>query len=709
MKNLKKITLIIFAFIISFVFSVNVNAKTTAAIYYPAVEFSSTINGKYYLQNIVSIGMDQRDLKYMGLFELNIDGTKTHAYCIEPGVSVTGQVNYSNKTFSDFTNNYINNNTKKTLVSYILSFAYTNSPNKIVGNKTAISKVMAAQGLIWEVITGERTNFSSIKPNKMSTQYTSFYTAITKLSEKTIYNEYVNIINKIQKTYYINPAKGTKYEFKLSSNANVVPLTYNASTKKYTLTIKDPNFAYWKVSNEGGISASINKNANAITITSDVPIEASKPAVIELTTKINNKVGTPIAFYSGEDQDMVTVNGVVEKRYIKVYTPKYQLKITKTESLGNKPLSGVTFDLCSNNTCTKKITTLTTDANGVATYNAITAPGTYYYKETKTLPGYELDSKIYSIKVSASNLAGSTSFGTSTLKNNPKQFNLIKYTIDENGVAIKLNDGCGTDNYTGPLFQIKENNKPLYFKQLNNGIYILSSENDKTATTDLKTCNGAFKVYTLPNCNYTVNETKAPEGLTLPSNPSKKINVCGSDKNVSFTNGFTGLEFQKKNEDGEFISGGKFALQMKINNVYKDVLLKEKTEGSYEYDSSLNDDSNNATYILVTGKGDNTGIARISKLPPGEYRIVEKEAPEGYEIIKDKDSTAIVTIKDEKKDDYYLVELINQKVSTAGDEDSAELIVTIITGRDIPNYVLIISGLVILLVSLIIFRKKMKK
>jgi len=99
----------------------------------------------------------------------------------------------------------------------------------------------------------------------------------------------------------------------------------------------------------------------------------------------------------------------------------------------------------------------------------------------------------------------------------------------------------------------------------------------------------------------------------------------------------------------------------------------------------------------------------VDSLTTDVYFIKETEAPEGYEIIKDKDSTAIVTIKDEKKDDYYLVELINQKVSTAGDEDSAELIVTIITGRDIPNYVLIISGLVILLVSLIIFRKKMKK
>lgn len=706
MKKIKKISLILFSFILTFCLSITVNAKTTATYYYGVSDFSSDISGAYYLYQ--NEGFDLRHLENMGLFELNINGTKKHAYCIEPGVSVTGNVEYSTKSLSEFTNSYIDSANKRTLLTQILSFAYTNDTKKIMQNKDAVAKMVAAQGLIWEVATGERTNFSSVKPNKMNTKYTSFYTVITSLSYKDVYNEYENVINKIQKTYYTNPAKGTKYEFKLESNANVVPLTYNASTKKYTLSIKDPNFSYWNISNKNGLSVSKNSAENTITITSSNPIEFSKPVVIELTSKTSNAVGTAFA-YSSVDQDMVTAVGTPIKRYIKVYTPKYQLKLTKTESLGNKPLKGVTFDLCSNNTCTKKITTLTTNENGIATYNLITSPGTYYYKETKTLPGYELDSRIYSIKVSASNLAGSNSFGSSSLKNKPKQFNLIKYTIDENGAAVKLNDGCGTESYTGPTFQIKENNKPLYFRQLTNGTYILSNENDTSATTDLKTCNGAFKVYTLPNCNYTVTETKAPVGLTLPSNPSKNINVCGSGKNVSFTNGFTGLEFQKKNEDGEFISGGKFALQKKVNNVYKDVLLKEKKEGSYEYDSELTDDSANATYIILTGKGDNTGIARISKLPPGEYRIVEKEAPEGYEVIKDKDTTAIVTIKDEKKDDYYLVELINQKVSTSGDEDSAELVVTIITGRDIPNYLLITVGLVILLVALVIFRKKIKK
>ena len=62
-----------------------------------------------------------------------------------------------------------------------------------------------------------------------------------------------------------------------------------------------------------------------------------------------------------------------------------------------------------------------------------------------------------------------------------------------------------------------------------------------------------------------------------------------------------------------------------------------------------------------------------------------------------------------KQDDYYLVELINKKVNIKGDEASAELIVTINTGRKVLNYTFIFIALAAVLVALIILRKKLKK
>ena len=401
---------------------------------------------------------------------------------------------------------------------------------------------------------------------------------------------------------------------------------------------------------------------------------------------------------------MVVIGGTTAYSYVKVYTPNYQLKVIKKAKLDGKVLSGAKFNVCTDKPCTNVLGTITTDKNGIATYDKIPYPTTYYVKEISAPAGYELDTTPKAVTVTHSNVTGTVSYGTISLTNADKEFMLVKYRKDENGNYPIIDDGCGTDTYTGPEFEIKENGNSLYFKKIKDGEYKAVTKDEEGATTKLRTCKGKFKVYTLKSCKYTIAETKAPEGLTLPSSPIKNIDVCTTDKNISFTNGFTGLEFQKKNEDGEFVSGGKFSLQMKINNVYKDVLLRQVEEGSYEYDSKLTENDKDATYVMLT----KDGIARISKLPPGEYRVVEKEAPEGYELIEDKDSKALVTIKDSYKEQYY-VEMIDQKTNKYGSSSSAELVVTIITGRKILNYAFIISSLIILLVVAIIVRKKVKK
>ena len=153
------------------------------------------------------------------------------------------------------------------------------------------------------------------------------------------------------------------------------------------------------------------------------------------------------------------------------------------------------------------------------------------------------------------------------------------------------------------------------------------------------------------------------------------------------------------------LPGGKFALQRKVDGVYKDMLLIEKEAGSYTYDASAKSTTANATYIIET----DSGVALISKLPTGEYRVVEKEAPEGYELIADRDSTAKVTISDSGATDYYLVEMVDRQVTMYGDESSAELVIAIITGRTVVNYIAVAGVLVVLLGAAIIIRKKIKK
>ena len=264
-----------------------------------------------------------------------------------------------------------------------------------------------------------------------------------------------------------------------------------------------------------------------------------------------------------------------------------------------------------------------------------------------------------------------------------------------------MQDECGTNDYTAE-FQIKNSDRELIkFKSNVNGTYNANLNSDGDLTDTIKTCNGRFSIYTLPDGKYYVTETKAPKGVQLNS---KEIEIDTSkNKSIVLTNGFVGLEFQKKDEDGNLIPGGIFGLQVKENNLYKNVFLKKKASGSYAY-SNENDPSSVNEFLT-----NDTGIARISDLPVGEYRIIEKQAPIGYELIKDKDSSSIVVINDQNKEDYTIVEMVNHKISKNGSSNSAELIITITTGRKILNYTFIILSLVVILAIALYFRKKFKK
>lgn len=750
-KLIKNLSLIFVMLITFFGFTNNVlgaEKVRTRAIY------PKPYNEIYFTMNKIKNGSTGTHTLNTGIYTIN----GRHAYCIEPGVEIKGTSGYissNGKSLSSYTGGYFTKDTgswrfvandtgtdndRRKLISYILTFAQNegniaegtyNNPNwsniaKDIAKRYQTSKlsntykIFAAQGMIWEVVVGERKSFNHEWPEYGPT--CSFYNVINgknncnKANTTDIKNEYNRIVSAIQNSFYKAPGESSGGKiFKPGGSENVVPLSWDATKKKYTLTIYDTNFKYWEViksTNATSAGLEVSIGSNYITISSSDPI--SQDAAKRVGIKIYNKNNNDSTVYIDSNlQDVVVLGGATRELYIKVYTPKYQIKINKKAELDGKTLSGAKFNVCTNSSCTNVLGTITTGSDGTAVYKNIPSPGTYYVKEIEAPDGYELDPTPHAVTVTSSNVAGSTSYGSINISDKNKEFNLTKLSVDEDGNSVILDDGCGTDNYTGPEFEIKENGNSLYFKELSPGVYDYASKETEGAVTKLKTCKGKLKVYTLPNCSYTITETKAPEGLTLPSNPTKTINVCGSDKNVSFTNGFAGLEFQKKDEDGNFISGGKFSLQKKENNVYKDVLLKEVGEGSYVYDTNLKETDEGATYIITTTdgepEGEQKGIARITNLPPGEYRISEKEAPEGFELIEDKDSKALVTIKDSDKGDYYLVEMIDQKINKNGSEASAELVVTITTGRNVPNYVLIISVLSVLLIIAIILRKRIKK
>lgn len=666
-------------------------------------------------------------------FMYDEDNKNEHLYCIEPGGYLSNvtykKVNkHEAKDFEDYfpENNCvekscINSSSKKKLLRYVLTYVKDlgSISDKKLSNKSNVYKAMAAQFLIWQIAEGE-VKINS-KGTGISYTNTKFYKAINAGTNKNnavvkaIKTEYVRIINAVTGSFLTVPSKFSATSAAVGK-AEPIALSYNSSTKRFETKITDAKFQYYNASkSQNGLT--ITKTDNSITIASSAAIDKTKAKQVKISIKNPNdkkaiayfgKAGQKANGGIAEYQDLVTISGTTLDRYLKVYTPKYQLKIIKEAELDRKKLSGVEFYICSDSSCKNKLNgskTIKTGSDGTATYDGIPAPGTYYVleKESSVPAGYVADTKPKIVTITKEHVVGTTKYATFTIKNKSNVFNLTKHTVDENGKPILLDDGCGSGTYTGPEFEIRnEKGTTLNFEKIKDGEYKLLNTG---TVTKLQTCNGKFKVYTIPKGTYTIEEIKPPKDLTLPSNPTQTFKIDGASKSIQLTNGFRGLEFQKKDEDGNLIDGGKFALQLKVNDIYRDMLLKDKGDGLYEYDSNLKDGNSDATYILET----QNGHFFIEKLPPGEYRIVEKEAPDGYEAIAEKDSKAIITIDDKNKDDYDLVEMVNHKVNENGSEASAELIVTIITGRKVLNYALIISGLIILLVLAIVVRNKFKK
>ena len=106
----------------------------------------------------------------------------------------------------------------------------------------------------------------------------------------------------------------------------------------------------------------------------------------------------------------------------------------------------------------------------------------------------------------------------------------------------------------------------------------------------------------------------------------------------------------------------------------------------------------------------NNGSATVYYLEPGQYRILEVEAPEGYELPKKTINVATFFVDEDGL--VYGSNIITNKKPQETIEylasSKSELIINIQTGKVVVKYGLIITLLVGAIVGLIIFLKKKK-
>ena len=179
-------------------------------------------------------------------------------------------------------------------------------------------------------------------------------------------------------------------------------VTANTSMSKYTVNVKNLNIEGYKLVDQNNKEKTEFSNSEKFKIL--IPIQEVKQDG-NFSIEVSAQVATKPIFY-GESRDSglqsYALTGYTYEEGTgskKVYYTKNETKIiiTKTDDKTGKKLEGVEFELLDKNQ-NKIYTEITTNKDGIATIDNL-LPGIYYIRETKTLEGYQLYSKLIKVEL----------------------------------------------------------------------------------------------------------------------------------------------------------------------------------------------------------------------------------------------------------------------------------------------------------------------
>ena len=179
-------------------------------------------------------------------------------------------------------------------------------------------------------------------------------------------------------------------------------VTANTSMSKYTVNVKNLNIEGYKLVDQNNKEKTEFSNSEKFKIL--IPIQEVKQDG-NFSIEVSAQVATKPVFY-GESRDSglqsYALTGYTYEEGTgskKVYYTKNETKIiiTKTDDKTGKKLEGVEFELLDKNQ-NKIYTEITPNKDGIATIDNL-LPGIYYIRETKTLEGYQLYSKLIKVEL----------------------------------------------------------------------------------------------------------------------------------------------------------------------------------------------------------------------------------------------------------------------------------------------------------------------
>ena len=546
-----------------------------------------------------------------------------------------------------------------------------------------------------------------------------------------------------EKTFHVESEQALLKVFKEDNNNNEVQgaeftIKYNAdgSSKKINLATKTNPSIYNSIQRSGDYTISETKVPDGYSKINDfiVTIDAEASKVTSCSNQTKNSNGEITHCVNKQVEVTYDSSGHIIFKIVNV--PK-NFKIAKVDD-NNKPVVGAGFTFKEYNTNKvvkfKKVNGVYTyDANGTITEIKSSSSNTYkiallpagVYKLIETSVPFpylipsndEYRTKIVKMESNGSLFVFDTSQDSYVLTS--------EIIIKNLRSTVTINKTGNGKNLEGVKFFLYDGNKQNVIKcsQDQNGIYnYVENQSSIDSNNFITNSKGNITIKDLPTGTYYLREVETISPFILPEGDAAYtkikveveagkvyINDSSSSHIINISNSPFMFNFYKVNEDGEYLSGGKYKVQKYDNSKdrYVDIKVSSVDNDGSTYNPKSNvfkPDTNGNTKFTLTN-----GIATfISMEPSSRYRIVELEAPSGYEK-SEKNDTVEVTI-DRYGNASGMLTLINERISKIEGDTSAELIVNISTGMDRVSYSLIIGGIIVLIgCSLFIIRRMDKK
>jgi hypothetical protein len=284
----------------------------------------------------------------------------------------------------------------------------------------------------------------------------------------------------------------------------------------------------------------------------------------------------------------------------------------------------------------------------------------------------------------------------------------IKDGLYENRPVLdtELITTCSGDNCSYSLDSLGYNESPW------DSIDGLIETNSNNIITVLRE-GTALVQYLEADTYYIIEEVEAPVGYSLPENDDNRFTLVHIKQNETkvfdtrdaLVNKPSSFTFYKFDEYNNPLDGATFYLQKLDNDKkYNTLTVSKETleNGTIIYRA---DQTSELTDITT-----NNGHATVYYLEPGQYRILEVEASEGYELPKK--TVNVATFFVDADGLVYGNNIITNKKPSETVEylasDQAELIINIQTGKIVVKYGLIIAALIGAIAGLMILLKKRK-